>query len=559
MNRTIRTTVTVAVALVAALAFTATAGAQVTQSDVAAPNSPHFSILTPANKTIAVSGTTDGTTGDKVDLQCYFGSGPSHATLATGVGVLADGSFTVPAAELEKLSDGLCVLRAVPAGELPTDLTPYTGPLMASGEAEDKTIGSGTNAGHLYDFYAWAQQLGGAFDYVSAGKCGIYDGYLFDSSPEETATTFYCNDGFYAQPVGYDRSAIQVDGANAYASYTAEQINGGATNLPGFSYSITQNPLNGDTTINESDGISVCPGATFPPTAASCPSFIDTGVRLDRTIVQSNDGRLATITDRFISADGQPHSIDTLTENDQNFENHADKLGYRFPGQAAYFEPATKQVVAFPDSKPGTVYVQVEGAPDGDTKTGRGAIVFGEPASPATFATIESTYSEFYFHQTASIPAGGSATKRFAYVQAYAQAEVEALAQQVEAAFQPMPTPAPPTTSTTGSAKAQTPAPFPPSNKLELLGAKLNKRKGTALLTVKVPDAGRLTLSGKKVKTAKRMVKRAGLVKLNVAAKPKFATTLAARGKLKVGLKLVFAPTGGSPRAVHRNLTLIRE
>ena len=552
MNRSIRGTLAVTVVAIVAMAFASVAGAAVTESHVNAPGSPHFSILMPGVETVAVSGTSNGTTGDKVDLQCYGGT--STYLLAKEVPVAADGSFSVPNAELEKISDRACILRAVPTGTEPSSLATYTGPLMATGEDEEKTIGTGPYTGRLYDYYVWAQQQTAAFDYVSAGRCGLYDGYLFDSSPTRTTTTFYCNDGFYENVGESDRSGILVDGANAYVSYNAYEINYEATNLPAFSYSVSQNPANGDTTIQESDAISVCSTATFPPTEASCPSFVETGVRLDRTIVQSNDGHLATITDHFVSVDGKPHTVDTLTENDQYFDGNGEKVEYRFPGQTGYFKPVSKQVVAFPDATPGTIYAQVEGSPDGTTTTGRGAIVFADPSSPATFAEIGSS-SDFNLHQTATIPAGGSVTKRFAYAQAYGQAEVEALARQAEAAFQPVvPTPTP-----TPVRPTPAPAPVVPSNKIKLLGTKLNPKKGTALLRVQVPDAGKLILSGKKVKPVKHVAKRAGTVKLTVAAKPKFAKSLAKAGKLKVAFKLAFTPTGGKQRVVNKHLTLIEK
>ncbi len=552
MNRSIRGTLAVTVVAIVAMAFASVAGAAVTESHVDAPGSPHFSIVMPGVETVAVSGTTNGTTGDEVDLQCYY-KGTSRYLLAKEIAVAANGSFSVPNAELEKISDSACILRAVPTGTEPSSLATYTGPLMATGENDEKRIESGPNIGRLFDYYVWAQQQTAAFDYVSAGNCGIYDGYLFDSSQKLTTTTFYCNDGFYQKPGEFNRSAILVDGANAYVSDGAISINNEATNLPAFSYSVSQDPTNGDTTIQESEAISACSTPTYPATKASCPSFVETGVRLDRTIVQSNDGHLATITDHFVSVNGKPHSVDTLTENDQNFNNNGGKVEYRFPGQTGYFKPVAKQVVAFPDATPGTIYAQVKGSPDGTTTTGRGAIVFADPSSPATFAEISNSASEFFLHQTATIPANGSVTKRFAYAQAYGQAEVEALAHQAEAAFQPVvptPTPVRPTPP---------PAPVIPSNKVKLLSTKLNPKKGTALLRVQVPAAGKLILSGKKVKPVKHTAKRAGTVKLTVAAKPKFAKSLAKAGKLKVVFKLSFTPTGGKQRVVNKHLTLVKK
>ena len=79
--------------------------------------------------------------------------------------------------------------------------------------------------------------------------------------------------------------------------------------------------------------------------------------------------------------------------------------------------------------------MRAPGAPDGDTATGQAAIVFDRPSSPATFNTIYFGDSDFHFHQQVAVPAAGTATVRFAYVQGYTSAEVEALAGEVERSF----------------------------------------------------------------------------------------------------------------------------
>jgi len=85
-----------------------------------------------------------------------------------------------------------------------------------------------------------------------------------------------------------------------------------------------------------------------------------------------------------------------------------------------------------------------------------------------------------------------------------------------------------------------------------------NKKKGTAKLKVKVPYAGKLTLTGKKVKKVKRSAKKAGTVVLNIRPKPKAKKALAAAGSLKVRIKVTFKPTGGTARSKGRTVKLIR-
>jgi YVTN family beta-propeller protein len=87
---------------------------------------------------------------------------------------------------------------------------------------------------------------------------------------------------------------------------------------------------------------------------------------------------------------------------------------------------------------------------------------------------------------------------------------------------------------------------------------KRNVRKGTAKLTVRVPAAGKLIVSGKKVRKAQRSAKKAGKVVLNIRPKPKAKKQLAKKGSAKVRIKVKFRPTGGTPRTKGKTLKLIQ-
>jgi len=84
-----------------------------------------------------------------------------------------------------------------------------------------------------------------------------------------------------------------------------------------------------------------------------------------------------------------------------------------------------------------------------------------------------------------------------------------------------------------------------------------NTKKGTAKLKVKVPYAGKLTLTGKKVRKVKRSAKKAGTVTLNIRPKPKAKQALNATGSLKTKIKVTFKPTGGKGKTKGRSLKLI--
>jgi hypothetical protein len=118
---------------------------------------------------------------------------------------------------------------------------------------------------------------------------------------------------------------------------------------------------------------------------------------------------------------------------------------------------------------------------------------------------------------------------------------------------EPCETPAPPATESQQSSTPPSSAPAPasappsPSNAIELGKLKLNKRAGTATLTVKVPDAGTLTLTGKEVKKVVRSAKGAMTLHLPIKPAGPAKKALAKNGKAKLKLTLKFAPNGGTP------------
>ena len=425
------------------LVATPAAHAAITGSRITTPTDPSFFVAdqTTAAPTFAISGTTSGghPATDKVDVRCFYAA--KSVLVANNVAIAGDGSFSVPAAPLDKVIDLTCRLRAVPAGTSPSNLAPYTGPLIGVGERDSSTVGGGANNGKLYDYYLDAQQGTGAFDYVSLGACGLKDGYLLDPTYALTTSTFFCDGGLLEGESGTSstRSELRVDGADAYAPATAESINPNAAGLPALSYSYSVDAHTGNLVVHETDPLVKCPVATFPPTTTSCASFVSTGVTDNRTITQDHDGHVSWITDVFTSTDGKPHSLDLLWDDSQHFRGSStgdsSQLEYEFPGPSSFSRHLAGDVITFPASSPGTILVRMFGAPDGDTATGQGAIVYDRPASAATFTTVSKTVSEFTLGQTAKVPAGGSTRFRFAYVQDYHAATVASLAQTASTAF----------------------------------------------------------------------------------------------------------------------------
>jgi hypothetical protein len=427
--------------LVGSLVATPTAGAAITASTITTPNDLSYFVYnhdTP--NTFAISGTTTGgTTGDHVDISCYYGT--SSRTVASNVAVSQNGSFSVPAADLRMANVySPCRLRAVPAGTTPANLTPFAGPRVLVGYNSTSKVVGGPNDGTPYDFYMFAQQPAGGFDYDSLASCGVDDGYLSDSTLALTTVTFWCNAALFNQEASPGtRSELRIDGADAWPTWSARQINGNATGLPALTYTYQVNPHNGNLVIHDTEPLVKCTDKTYPPTSSTCPTFVTAGVTDHRTITQDHAGLVTWVTDVFTSTDGKKHLLDLLWANNQHFHysNNGDsaQVAYKFPGQSSFSTHAVKDAVPLPKSAPAKIFVNVKGAADGDKATGQGAIVYDRPATQVAFVTVVSYDSQFTLHQTGTVPARGSTRFRFAYAQGYTAAGVAKLATTAAHAF----------------------------------------------------------------------------------------------------------------------------
>jgi len=432
--------------LVAALVATASAHSArvivgVTSSQITSPKDVTYLMYdqnTP--NTFAISGTSNGTTGDHVDVRCYDGDGGK--LVAGNVALTAGGSFSVPSADLHLANTfRVCNLHAVPAGTTPADPSAYPGPRLLVGNKKNSYVSKGpNNNGALYDYYLYFPQLAGGNDYQSLGGCGLDDGYLLDSHDALGSTTWYCNAAlFNSEADPGTRSEVRVDGTNAYTPTGAGRINDqAASGFPAVTYSYSVNPHTGNAVIHETSPLVKCPDATYPPTTVTCATFVSAGVTDTRTITQDHAGRVSWVTDMFKSTDGYPHTIDFLWDNEQRFHGSgggdSTQVEYKFPGQSSYSMHVLNDSVSLP-ATPGTIFVRVHGAADGDTTTGQGAIVYDRPAAAAKFVDVYSSYERFTLHQTATVPAHGSVRFRFAYVDDFHAATVASLAAYATTVF----------------------------------------------------------------------------------------------------------------------------
>ena len=425
---------------VGGLVDTPTAGAAITSSQIITPANPSFFIADEdaGTQTFAVSGTTSGgNAGDKIDIRCYFEG--TSVKVKGNVPLNSDGSFSVQTADLNRILELTCQLRAVPAGTTPADVTPFAGPVVGVGDRETSKVSGGANNGKAYDYSLDAQQLTGAFEYASLGSCGLHNGFLYDPTYANTTVTFACNTGLgrAESPGTPTRSELQVDGKDAYAPAQAFFINQGGTGLPALTEKHTVDRTSGNVVISETDPTVECSGATYPPTTGSCATFVSAGVTDERTITQDHDAHISWIADTLESTDGKAHVVDLLWDDNQQFfgaSGDSSKLEYEFPGESSFSGHKTGDTVSLP-SAGGAIFVRMQGAADGATGTGQGAIVYDRPATTAKFTAVTTLGSEFTLHQTGRVPARGSTRFRFAYVQDYRTALVTTRAKAAKRLF----------------------------------------------------------------------------------------------------------------------------
>jgi hypothetical protein len=454
LSNPLRTTLLAGALSLIALAGSPIASASAAEtSQITSPAGPTYALYDEtAPSSITVSGTT--TISGNIALRCYYGSKPENNTLVANEVKPSGGTFSVEV-ETKSLYDGPCVLRAVPVAD--KEAHP---PGIASEEAEDhfqgpRIVGSSfeifTESKVPYDYEVVSNTLSGYFDIESVGDCGLDYSRLFaPTSLIASDHLFDCNAALYKEDDpssgSSTRSELQIDGANAYGPATAHYLESNLKvaipGAPDVAVTKTFDPSSGLVTIHEVDPIVECsPSTAFPPTSASCTSFVSAGVQLERTWQTSNANQVAWMTDTWRSTDGAAHSLNALY--DQELVNDSETGGaYEFPGDST-FSPATKEQVVTLPSGAGAIYYKEDAATSsgGDGIHPQGAIVYDTrpngPLSVYRSTEAKEGFNGFEMPYLGTIPAGGTYTLRMAFVQAFALSEVEALAGEVLASYHP--------------------------------------------------------------------------------------------------------------------------
>ncbi len=459
-------TALVVVAVAPAAARAAVTSTQITgwtsQNPSTPANNPYLISLDNAPATtVTVSGVAPGANnGDEVDVVCYYGASPTVAKLNTSPVAISGGKFNTGPIPLAPIAGHACRLRAIPTGsETGPELDNFAAQQVAVSEAAVLAISSAPNA-PAFNYFVNDVTFTGDAMWSAVGTppqslpkpythaCGGPEAAPIDAAYDVGNFAIDCAGSLLSDDLGAfgGRSEVQVDGRNAYDAAAAESLfttgNPLSQNLPGFPTKLKDgvdwDPTTGLISSQAMEPFVDCDGPNEEkPTALTCPTFVDSGVELQRTITTSDGGRVVTINDSWTSTDGKAHALDLLYDDAVGVVTMPPDgdPGYEFPGQTAFSPYAAGNTLPGPTSVPGSILVHTNvSAPDGDPSEAVGSITFGTAPSEFAFTAND----DFQEHNLLVVPAGGNATLSYVYSVGYTVADVTGMALAAQDAFEPL-------------------------------------------------------------------------------------------------------------------------
>ena len=307
--------------------------------------------------------------------------------------------------------------EAVPAPTAPS--ANASGPRVLVAYTFPSVITNGPNLG-LFDSIAFdAPTALGDFGVGDVGDCGLNLTRLAAGVSTYGAPLLTCGAGLGAADPSRSLSEVPIDGVDAYGAGALVSVRA-TRQLAGFpvlTMSRTLSPA-GLSTFSEHDTFVTCgPGAVTPPTDLSCTALTGGGVRLVRSIVQSNGGRRLAVADRWEST-GAGHVLDLLYED--AFSPTAPSFPPFWNGRAM----ATRRAGDFSSGPrgPGTLLVDASPADPADIFNPQAAITWAEPPARVTWYA-PNRITEAY-HRV--IPKGGSVTITRVFDTAPGRSELQA-------------------------------------------------------------------------------------------------------------------------------------
>lgn len=424
----------IAIASAVLVAVQSPANAAVTTSTITSPaNGSKYMIKDSAPpKTVTVKGTTNGTTGDFVDIRCYQLGSSTYQTATNNVPVQANGSFTTTMDTDDPY--GRCRLLAVPTGySAGATIAGFNGPAVTTEYILSEKLTSGPNAGKTYDHYIEFQGARALNDFGSATGPSLWDSRLSFADGLSSNYLWYGNAG-----LGDDssvRNSIKVDGRNAYGPRSAQLKFPNNVGLPSLVFSAVRDSKTGVVTITERNTLVLCPASsTWPATQENCPKFVPSGVRLDRTIVIKDGGLAVHVSDKWVSTDGKSHYISPYyyqsVDGRDGKTNTPTQVGLKLGWSGKYKTYSGAATYSGPTILPDSILVRDSmTANDGNTLFPRGALTFDFPTTVVRTANDVWTLRA----KTFKIPGGGSKLTRQSFVMGTTEAGVLAKAAQSEA------------------------------------------------------------------------------------------------------------------------------
>lgn len=422
MHRSAAARIVALATTVLALAFSAPAGAEVTNTVVLEPADGSF-LVAGWTDTITLRGTAGGSPGDTVDVICERPDGTYERVAgAQMIPVGFDAEWRAPIAGFYvALND--CRYRAIPSGTSPTSsgLRDFVGSRFGAGAHQSQLDGA-----TRWNWTASVRDVRSAVTYRHFEECTVC-GMGFEPFAPRRPQVFELSAGLAARAVS-ERAAISVDGVQAVGPAYARRVNRAASDRPGIGLSVAW-PGGSKMTIDESSPLVTCPTDAVPLDETSCPSFESAGVRLDRRVEPI--GRTVQIVDELVSTDGTAHEVVV------DWQHSA--VAARFPGEDQF---AARQAGDRPEieAEPArSVYVIADPQAAPGLANPLGAVTLDQPWSDVAFKTAES-----FTHRTRhSVPAGGVARMRWQFTIGPSLDAVDAIVRAAEQEFAPPPPPPP--------------------------------------------------------------------------------------------------------------------
>jgi hypothetical protein len=375
----------------------------------------------------------------QVDIECVtfiLGQEPEVADVALAVAVTSR-TFNV-IGTLPSNAPTNCRLRAIPDGvDVSTDyLGAYSGPVVFT-----DAFGLLTDAGTTYAFVAQSEEGDGATVMTDVGTCGT-EAVVTVEAPAMEAGPFVLTCLFALPDRDVDpsgtptHSAIRVDGHNAYLPSGVHDFRGTPQPLtvaqPALSVSRSI-AHNGDVTITESAALKRCSVSDqYPPTTASCPALLSTGVAFKRVTKFWRNGHQVRIRDTFTSTNHHAHTVALQylgeVDNETGDGTAHTNAGFSYPAHSSTFHASNLgQTVSGFGRKAGSLLLRSDvqarsDDPQADTYAG----TWSRPPSKISFSPDE--HDMFGMVYNVHVPAGGEGFLGFATSERWSTTDVKHLA-----------------------------------------------------------------------------------------------------------------------------------